>query len=184
MNGHHAAPLKVNLGCGTNRLVGWQNYDAEVDITNRLPFADNTVQFLLAEHVVEHVPYIEAVQFFQECRRVLINGGVARIIVPSVERIMVHADEEYIKFASKWAPQPTKRGAMHAILFNHGHETAWTEGLLRATLYYAGLKPEHCDPGQSRHDELRSVDGHAKVIGWKNNWIESSVFEGAKEGEV
>lgn len=176
--------IKVNFGCGANRLDGWQNYDDDVDITRRLPFADDTVDFILAEHVVEHVPYSDAVMFLQECRRVLVSGGVARIIVPSVERIMLHADEEYVQFTyrNKWAPQPTVRGAMHAILFCHGHEAAWTEGLLRSTMFYAGLEPEHCDPGQSRHAELRDVDGHAKIIGWRNNWIESSVFEGTKQG--
>jgi len=174
--------IKVNLGCGTNRLDGWQNYDEDLDITRPLPFGDDTVDFILAEHVVEHVPYVAAIGFLRECRRVLVSGGVARIIVPSVERIMLHADADYLKFVSRWTTEPGVRGAMGAILHAHGHQTAWTEGLLRATLFYAGLTPVHCDPGQSMHDELRDVDGHAKVIGWRNNWIESSVFEGTKEG--
>lgn len=175
--------IKLNFGCGTNRLDDWQNYDADIDITKRLPFEDSSVDFVLCEHCVEHVTYYEAIDFFHECCRVLRPGGVARITVPSLEQIMQRADAEYCEFTRKWQnPKSVEgvRGAMNAILYAHGHRTAWTRSLLEATLYYAGFVVESHATGHSRHPELCDVEGHGKVIGDKFNEIESCTVEGTK----
>ena len=174
--------LKVNFGCGENKLHGWKNHDAEIDITNALPYEDKAVSFILAEHVVEHVRYREAVVFMQECHRILVPGGVLRIIMPSVERIMKYADNSYIKFVSRWSQFPDLRGAMGAIMWEHGHKVAWTESLMRATLFYAGFDNIKDAPARhSSHPELHDVYGHWKVIGQHNNEIESVVLEATKQ---
>ncbi len=44
-----AAPLlKLNFGCGSNKLPGWRNMDAEIDITKPLPFKDGEAAFIEA----------------------------------------------------------------------------------------------------------------------------------------
>jgi hypothetical protein len=170
--------IKVNFGCGTNRLPGWTNVDSEVDITKPLPYASGQAQFILAEHVVEHTTYHEAVEFFKECRRILRRGGVLRVVVPSVENIWKRGNAEYFRFTTKWQPDATLRGALHNIVYCHGHRSAWTDSLLEATLILAGFdRVVRCDPRQSTHRELRDVDGHWKVIGERANWIESCVIE-------
>src|SRR5262249_7551150 len=77
---------KINLGCGGTRLDGWKNHDSDIDISKKLPFANDSASFIFAEHVVEHIDYYAALDFFCECRRVLAPGGVLRIAVPSIER--------------------------------------------------------------------------------------------------
>lgn len=172
---------KLNFGCGKNRITGWDNYDAEVDISQPLPFDDASADLIFAEHVVEHVGYYQALDFFKECLRVLKPGGVIRICVPSLENIWKRGDEDYFRFASKWGPSADRRGAMHAILYAHGHQAAWTQGLLEASLYYAGFDGiEACEPGKSRRSELVGVEGHARIIGERRNWIESAVAEGVR----
>lgn len=174
--------LKVNVGCGRNILKGWKNHDQDVDITKPLPFANDSVDFMLAEHVIEHVGYYEALGFLKECARVLKPWGVIRVCVPSIERVLKHGDENYIKFVSRWAPTPDVRGAMHAILFEHGHKAPWTESLMEATLHYCGFKNiTRCEPSQSRHEMLKNIDGHPKSIGPRNNWIETVIFEAEAE---
>ena len=169
---------KINLGCGRNRLEGWMNVDREVDISKPLPFAAGSAQFMLAEHVVEHIPYYDAIEFFKDCRRVLCPGGVLRVSVPSIESIFRHASREYCKFTTKWQPDATLRGALFNILYCHGHKAAWTDSLLEVTLYYAGFsKIVKCDPHHSMHKELQNVDGHWKEIGEQFNAIESIVYE-------
>lgn len=176
--------MRINLGCGTNRIMGWSNHDADVDITKRLPWEDNVASFVFAEHVVEHVPYTEALCFFTECHRVLRAGGVCRIAVPSVERVWQMATPEYGKFTERWVKADGldyRRRAMTNILFRHGHRAPWTEGLLCASLFYAGFKsvlPRA--PGYSEHVELRGVEGHGKVIGDEFNAIETVVVEATK----
>lgn len=172
--------IGINVGCGTNHLAGWQNYDAEVDITKPLPFASDCADFILAEHVVEHVPYDDALAFFRECRRVLKPSGVVRIAVPSIERIWREADEDYVRFVHSkgWAPTPDKRGAILAILNCHGHQAPWTASLLAVSLYLAGFDDVKArDPGLSDHFELSGVEGHGRVIGEAFNSIETVICE-------
>lgn len=179
--------IKVNLGCGTNRLEGWENRDAEVDITGKLPWESDSVDCVFAEHVVEHVTYNEALVFFGECHRILRTGGVCRIAVPSVERIWREAGPEYMTFTRKWVKpddeteQGQRRAAMTNILYRHGHRAPWTQGLLLASLFYAGFdEVVSRSTGQSDHEALRNVEGHGKVIGEYFNWIETTVAEGTK----
>jgi len=175
--------LQLNFGCGTNKLPSpWRNMDAEVDITQRLPFADASATYIFAEHVVEHVPWQKAVGFFEECHRVLVPGGVLRIAVPSVEQIMNCGDVSYYRFTQKWQKLgATPRGAMHAILYAHGHEMPWTASLLDCLLFYAGFDDrKQRRPGESEHEALKHVEGHGKVIGDRFNAIETLIFEGRK----
>jgi len=174
--------VKLNFGCGSNKLDGWRNMDAEIDIEKPLPFESNSADAIFSEHCIEHVDYYAAIRFFEEAFRVLKSGGLIRITVPSLEQIMDNGDEEYWRFTTKWQTiGATRRGAMHAILYAHGHKTAWTASLLCATLCYAGFeKLARQAPGQSDFAVLRGLEGHGKVIGEKFNAIESLCFEGIK----
>lgn len=177
----YARSVKLNLGCGKNKLDGWENYDAEVDITKPLPFEHNYAEYIFAEHVVEHVTYEEALSFFRECHRVLKPRGVVRIAVPSIERVFTLAGDSYIEFASRWSKEKTRRGAMDAILHAHGHKAPWTESLLLASIYYVGFNEvRKAAPGNSRHAALLKVEGHGRVISDDFNWIETTVVEGTK----
>jgi SAM-dependent methyltransferase len=173
--------IKFNFGCGANRLEGWANYDAEIDIAKPLPFPNAYADFILAEHVVEHVAYDAALAFFRECRRVLKQDGVVRIAVPSIERLWRDGTEDYFRFVhrKKWAWAPDARGAIHAMLYRHGHRGPWTESLLATSLYLAGFdKIKSRRPGESAHDALRNIEGHGRVIGETFNDIETVVCEG------
>lgn len=174
--------MKLNLGCGKNILTGWENHDVDVDISKPLPWQVGTVDFIFCEHCVEHIAYYQAIDFFLECHRVLKPGGMLRIAVPSLEQIRWCKDQGYFQFTTRFHDKgATLRGAMYSILNNFGHKTAWTDGLLESTLYYAGFdNPIKCAPNQSSHPELCNIDGHAKIIGERWNEIETIIWEGAK----
>lgn len=175
--------VKVNLGCGSNRLSGWRNFDKEVDISKRLPFESASVDYLFVEHCVEHIDFYKAIEFFKEVLRVLKPGGTFRVTVPSIEQIVERATPDYVKFTTKWQPDESVRGALHAILYCHGHRAAWTAALMNATLKYAGFDAiRERRPGVSDHTALSGVEGHHKVIGEKFNSIESMSFEADAPG--
>lgn len=172
------ASVRLNFGCGTNRLEGWKNFDSEIDITKRLPFADASADFILAEHVIEHVEFKQALAFMRECRRVLKPGGVARFATPSIEKVWQNADAEYFAFVKRWSKEEGMRPAIQALLDCHGHKAPWTESLLLVTAFQAGFdNVKACAPLSSDFPELVGVEGHHRVIGEKFNAIETVVCE-------
>jgi SAM-dependent methyltransferase len=81
-------PTKVNLGSGSKRIPGFTNLDRMdiegVDIVHDLdvlplPFADNSIQEILCQDILEHVEYIP---LLKEIHRILAPGGSVRIRVP------------------------------------------------------------------------------------------------------
>ncbi|GAA3296771.1 hypothetical protein GCM10020218_080700 [Dactylosporangium vinaceum] len=85
-------PLRLHLGCGSHRLAGWTNIDLadpaadlRVDVRNGLPFDDGIAESVYIAHLLEHVEYPrEAETVLRECRRVLRDGGLLRIVVPDL----------------------------------------------------------------------------------------------------
>lgn len=80
-------PLRLNLGCGTKRIIGWVNIDLygdpdlRVDLErDRLPYPDGSVDEILASHVLEHLQ--DWWSLFLECARVLRPGGKLVVRVP------------------------------------------------------------------------------------------------------
>lgn len=80
--------IKLNLGCGSHILPGWVNLDISalpgVDIVHDieklpLPFADNSVEEILCQDVLEHVDYIPVLR---DLHRIMKTGGTITIRVP------------------------------------------------------------------------------------------------------
>jgi len=79
---------KLNLGSGRNKHKDCINIDINPntepdivrDIEKGLPFEDNSVDEVIAEHFLEHVKDIQPVMF--EILRVLKPGGFFKAVVP------------------------------------------------------------------------------------------------------
>ena len=52
------------------------------DLRKRFPWKENSVDVIYSSHTLEHLSKKEGAFFLQECRRVLKNHGLIRIIVP------------------------------------------------------------------------------------------------------
>jgi predicted SAM-dependent methyltransferase len=130
--------MKLNVGCGGNILQGWVNRDSDMDIRKPLPFKNDSVDEILAEHVVEHVTGPEAYRFFKEAKRVLKEGGVLRVCVPELVRL--------------------SRDKAEDIIVNHGHLQVFCLENLQLMLLTAGFR------GVNQTDR-KPCDGHWKVIG-------------------
>ncbi|MBS0540210.1 MAG: hypothetical protein JSR47_15690 [Proteobacteria bacterium] len=97
----------ANLGCGPTGREGWVNLDLfdapgltmRVDCRHRLPLADGACRGLQVEHYFEHLEIkVERPRFLAECRRVLEENGILRIVVPDARRFM----EAYLR--PGWEP--------------------------------------------------------------------------------
>lgn len=96
MFGAQESPLKLlNLGCGTHFHCDWINvdiapYDPRVlqhDLQSRLPFKNGSFVAVYHSHVLEHLPRQQAEPFLKECYRLLVPGGILRVVVPDLETI-------------------------------------------------------------------------------------------------
>lgn len=83
--------MKLNLGCGTIPLDGYENLDAKNcrPIYPLSEFADESVDEVRASHVLEHFPNAEIGGVLKEWTRVLKPGGTLRIAVPDFEKVAV-----------------------------------------------------------------------------------------------
>ena len=93
------APIKLNVGCGTDYKEGWINIDNNSDhnidrldinwdLRNSLPLADNTVDFIFNEHFIEHLTVEESRVAITDMMRTLKPGGVMRVAMPDLASVV------------------------------------------------------------------------------------------------
>lgn len=146
--------MRLNLGCGENRLDGWENHDADMDVTKPLPFISDSVSEILIEHCLEHVSAPDMFRFLLEAKRILHVGGVLHISMPVIDKLEPdHARD---------------------IILGHGHLCVWTRDSMISTCSLAGFKNSERD-----HDSLAfpyyrpAIYGHWRVIGDEKDENES-----------
>jgi SAM-dependent methyltransferase len=143
----------IHLGCGSRTFPGWENYDMEIDMSRPLPFQDGTVDFLFTNHTLEHLHPHSVYFFCEEVKRVLSPSGVARIQVPSVERVR--------KIAPNYPEYVTERGgldiAIRNIILSFGHITPFTESLLESILINVGLEVTVIDNRESTYPQFKNA---------------------------
>lgn len=84
--------LRINLGCGRTLIKGFINIDLGYDFTDKsflkadvreLPFEDNSVDYILARQVLEHINFLNIPNTLHEWIRVLKPGGRLVITCPN-----------------------------------------------------------------------------------------------------
>jgi len=181
---------KINLGCGTNKLPGWDNYDMDLDITKPLPFENNSVDYIFMEHVIEHITYEDSWNFFIEVNRVLKPGGIIRIITPSIVKQYQNKDNKNLNkyidyfYSRNWIKQKNIKSIAESILFGHGHKQAWSEDLLSCCLNILGFNAAPVSLYISDDPNLCNLEGHWKVVGKEINDIDSICVEGKKVCDI
>jgi predicted SAM-dependent methyltransferase len=133
-----AQPLRIVIGSGPTAFAGWLATDqAILDITSPSDwsslFAANSIDRLLAEHVLEHLSEADCVIALRESYRYLKRPGLFRIAVPDGYR----RDPVYVAEVS-----PPHDG--HQVLCNVDSLTALLEsvGFVVTPLEYFDAKEE------------------------------------------
>ena len=172
---------KIHLGSGGHKIIGWENHDMDMDIRKPLPLPANSVSHIFIEHATEHVTHQQAWNFFEECHRVLVPGGVLRVAIPDMALLSRNMTQEYqdsVKASNHG--DGNRKSTLRATVFEHGHQAAWTQELLATFLSAIGFQAELCQCGKSRHHELNDIEQHWKTVGRNIAEVETGVVEGTK----
>ncbi|MED7953833.1 MULTISPECIES: methyltransferase domain-containing protein [unclassified Streptomyces] len=141
---------------GTLYRVDGDRWFTQLDISKPLPFADASVDWVYAEHLIEHVTMPVAVGWLREARRVLRPGGVLRITTPDLARYLVGyaTDDGFLAKHRRrlttlgfGPPMPARPAFLVNQIFRHyGHQWIYDLDELRHVLTRAGFEPGQIRP--------------------------------------
>ena len=159
IDGHE---IKLNIGCGRDIRQGFINIDSfplpGVDIVfdlescqkNSLPFADNSVDFILMRHVIEHIDNV--LPLMQELYRVAKPGAKLHAFCPYGSSDDADEDPTHVRrlFKQSWGyfSQPYYWRA------DYNYRGDWNPVVLRLTVR----------PGISLLNAKQIVDTHRNII--------------------
>jgi len=149
--------LKVEFGGGGSQPGSdWVVHRTEhdCDITSLpLPYVNDTVSHIRAEHVCEHITPPQFLRFLQDCHRILVPGGQLRICMPVLDRLEGdHARD---------------------IITGHGHLGAYLTPLIETFIRLAGFAHVEESP-------LHYTDHHWKEITKEKDELETARFVAIK----
>lgn len=117
---------------------------------DRFPWESGSMSFIYSEHFFEHLFLDEAISLLAECRRVLMDGGTLRIVVPDAD-LRTYEVPEPVGYPSRRLP------------FTHPdkHKTRWSVYSLSEALRLAGFAPSplrYCDR-EGQYVQLEPIPG-------------------------
>lgn len=158
---------KLHLGCGSVYKEGWINIDLETpeadqhyDLTQPLPFQDESVAFIYSEHFIEHIGRNHGYDFLCECRRVLSTDGVIRLSTPSLSFLVdCYTKRNISEWSSAgWSPD-SACNLLNQGMRLWGHTYVYDEEELARMFVEAGFnRPKMMPWGQSSRKELQGLE--------------------------
>jgi len=175
--------IKLNLGCGDKILDGYINIDVVesragvkpdviCDLHDLSKFQSNSVDEILAVHVVEHFWQWEVTDILKEWIRVLKPGGKLILECPN----LISAAEEFLKNSDVAAMGgPEGQRSMWVFYGDPGwkdplmiHRWGYTPNSLATIMAAAGLTELKQEPAQFKLREPRDM----RIVGLKNKIVE------------
>lgn len=89
--------IKLNLGCDKFKLQGFTNIDINPEVNPDLvldlndldkKFDPNSVDFIFAGHVLEHLPYANSLNLLKQCSKILKPFRMLMVVVPDYTKCM------------------------------------------------------------------------------------------------
>ena len=113
--------MKLHLGRGNDKREGYINCDISksvnpdkvVNLEKKLSFKDNSVDEILANHVIEHVRNF--IPLMHEIHRISKNGAKIKIRTPFYSAWGQFNDPTHVRFFTPWTFEYFKKG-------NYSHE--------------------------------------------------------------
>ncbi|HEV2855555.1 MAG TPA: hypothetical protein VHC97_22380 [Thermoanaerobaculia bacterium] len=140
-----SSPLRLHIGSGDRILQGWINIDLKrhpgvdlvADVTHGLPFTH--VSAVFAEHFLEHLDLLQAVNFLLEVHRVLSPSGRLRLSTPNLDWVW------RTHYPLAGSSEEREDAALVTNRAFHGwrHRFLWNRELLESVLEACGFTDIH-----------------------------------------
>lgn len=156
------------------------------DMTHKLKWEGDSVDVIFTEHCQEHITLIENIGFFKEVLRVLKVGGVLRVALPTIDKLIQFKNDELgqqyanVQLKHYYVAQDIALRELglngineepiafmfDSLLKGHNHKFLWTSELLKKTLQKIGFSEVYiCNPGETNFNKedclertIRGVD--------------------------
>jgi glycosyltransferase involved in cell wall biosynthesis/predicted SAM-dependent methyltransferase len=168
---HRRSGLLLNVGCGNLIERGWINIDIGpypgafyFDALDPFPVADLSVRHIHCEHFFDYFSFGDAIQFLNECYRVLEPGGFVRIIVADLEHYIQAYTADDNEFFDRLAYHggavdrlETKAMVCNQSFRDVGHNFSWDHETLEYVSQQIGFRYE-----RSSHNKVAeefAIDG-------------------------
>lgn len=172
--------VKLNIGSFLNMYhYGWTNIDKlnlsefakqngyifrQEDISNHVPYENNSVDIIIASHFLEHLDRNEGKKFLLECSRVLKPKGVIRLTVPDTELItkkyIDKSISEYRHFNVGVEKSDDDTQSLYELLLS-GHRTVYDYESLSKLLSRVGfdnIQRMEFGKSNSKEIEIQTID--------------------------
>lgn len=130
-----------------------------LDVTKRFPYPDNMFNFVYTSHLLEHLLPAQARFCVSEIYRVLMPGGVVRIAVPDLDKIVASYDPEN--------PEPFLESLFEASQKNPKNQHHWHYNAISLTrlLANAGFREIYrCEFRQGRCADVDILDNRPESL--------------------
>jgi predicted SAM-dependent methyltransferase len=170
--------IKINLGSGHWKLEDWVNVDIDresqpdvcANLAGGLPFANGVARLMHTEDFIDQLELEQAAEFLRECHRILIPGGVLRVLTPDMRKLahLYLNDPEQLKTMWKsFVGVPLALDTAGEI-FNigmrfAGHTFLYDEETFKALTVRCGFDARRVEYQQSEVPELRGLDLRSPV---------------------
>jgi predicted SAM-dependent methyltransferase len=200
LNNH--ATRKLQIGAGPSQSEEWLTTDllaklrrktVYLDATKPFPFPDASLDYVFSEHMIEHIPFLDACHMLRECHRVLKPGGGIRLATPDLAQLLaLHVEAPNIEQSAyiawtitNFLPKQTPVRSIHVLnnqFRNYGHQFLFDEPCLREVLSNAGfVSIQRFAVGHSNDTNLCNLEKHGiNISNEAMNVFETMVLEALK----
>lgn len=172
----HVPGARINVGCGRFPIAGWLNLDIQelpgvdrvVDVRDGLPFREAAAVY--AEHFLEHLTFLEALDFLRASHAALAPGGSIRVSTPNLAWVWATHEPG----APDAAEARRRTFVANRAFYGWEHRFLWTRDLLAEALASCGFTAvrftaygESADPALShleQHDRYPDEPGLEHVL--------------------
>lgn len=186
----------LQIGSGSHYRKDWLNSDMAgapdidigLDITQPLPFPDQSMDAVYGSEVIEHIDRGSVPAFLGEAFRVLRTGGHLRLTTPDLAQVcriyLGTGQFTAADMATAWQdPECTPQVFINAMFRNWGHQWLWDFESFKDALALAGfarIYRAEVNQSDSEFQQLKNLETRYGVSPPPQCWALSMIVEAVK----